>query len=171
MAQSDNEKNKADSVAKQSDQSDNRKCLNIGQARSKRERRGSVDTTCRKSLEHRNLYRIGGRHLTGKVVVSGPGKTRAADRQGTPACTSHRNTKPGERNRAQADEDHSQRDPAVEILPKHEPRQKRGEYSFQIQQKRRRRSGSTAQTQHEQKRRNDSPTSNCASEPGDIFLR
>src|SRR5215210_4314065 len=105
--------------------------------RSQRNSKAGVNATCDQSLEHRDLNRITGRDLLGEVVVDGPGKTGSRYQQRAREASPGESSFPGDHTSTGDNHQHTERDPAVEVLVKQEPCEQRGKYSLQIEQQRR----------------------------------
>lgn len=99
-----------------------------------RQRQDDVDAPGDKAFEHGDLHRVAGGDFLREVVVDRPARTGARYEKRTGEPAPRHAPLPREDDASRDDREHPERDAAVHVLPEHEPRKERGEYSFEVEQ-------------------------------------
>lgn len=105
--------------------------------------------------------RVVERHIAGKVVVNAPSKAGSENSKGWPKARKAYLVRPAQYHRPGRDGCHAQGDAPIKVLPKGNPRQKRREDAFGIEQEGRAGRRHASQPNHKQNR-----ADNTASEGG-----
>lgn len=147
-----NEEHQADTVTGKSDNHRGTQRAEWWQARTKPEGDANVYHSRHTSLQERYLDWVCLRDLARQIVIDGPGKTGAGNHQGAKNCTEDEASTPSQHESPDDDRRHSERDASVKVLSKYEPREKRSQYAFQVQQESRSRSSGMSEANHEQHR-------------------
>ena len=136
LSQRAHEQGEAHTVAQKAEQD----CLGglrpFGPRCAKRDGQEDVHGTGHEPLEHRNLNRVASGHLLREVVVDRPTRAGGRDREGAKKTAPREATLPREQRAAADDRRHSKRDPSIDVLPEHDPRDRRREDAFEIEQQR-----------------------------------
>src|SRR5258706_1523050 len=152
MAECENEEHEAHAVTKKSQSQSARYARRSRQACAEKNSDRGVDASGSQPFEHCDLHRITGRHLLRQVVVDPPAKARSCNGEWSCQPAPRQPSSPRESESAGDDRKHAESDASVEVLAKHEPREKRREDTLEIEQKGRARRRSSGQSNHHQER-------------------
>jgi len=168
MAQRDHEQRQTDTVG---EQPKDHCARDVGYPRrvcTQTYRERQIDRSGSQSFDRSNPGRICERDLAREIVVDAPSQARAEYCHRWPDPRESHIARPREDHSPRHDGGHSQRDPAIEVLSKHEPRQQRRECTFRVQQQGGAGSGHARQPEHQQHRACDTACQYGAGEPQDL---